>query len=224
MKMRSRILTAALTVALLVLSSCANYVVRDAKTATLNPGSGVAVVVKGAEDNKALSGFMLSALMNAGFNAKAVEASELIPNSMRKDISPDYKYSFLESLVISMYSGQSQVKGNEEFLEKLLKVNDIQESKIRLEDLIELIDDFKQKWELDYLITIEKSSQYSYSVRVTELATKTLIYVYYIDANQNGFDEQIAEPEGLKVSKSALGGDKYSELRFCEHIVKELVK
>lgn len=214
-----------LALAVVLLSGCAHYIVRKAKTEEIETTSAIGIVVKGNYASPSLATFMASALINGGFSAKVIDPSELIPLNVRESINPDYKYSFLEALVMSMYSGKAQLKGNKELLQNLFDVNDLREANTRLEDLLSLIEKFVSSWELKYLMTIEKLGQYSYSVRLTDVHTKTLAFVYYIDANESGWTEQVKLPDemaGVSSSSSAQKGPQYAEMQFCEHIVSLL--
>lgn len=206
-------------------SGCAHYIVREAKTTAIDSSSSIGVIVKGKNTKATMASFMTSALINKGLNAKVIDPEELLPSKVKDSISPDYKYSFLEALVMSMYSGKADVKGSKELIAQLYGVNDMKESSTRLSDLVDLIDKFMKTWNIRYLLSIEEIAPFSFNVRITDLTSKTLVFVYYIEANEKGFNEIVSAVEDsdtFTASSSARRSSRYTEVQLCEHIVSRI--
>ncbi|OHD61939.1 MAG: hypothetical protein A2096_05725 [Spirochaetes bacterium GWF1_41_5] len=201
--------------------SCKHFVVRAAKTGKPQQNAGIGIIIKGKVFSRSIAEFMCAGLSGAGLRPKTINPDELLPPEIRDSINPDYRYSFLESLIMSMYGSDGAVKGNRDVLMQMLAVNNLTESNMRLEELAKLINQFRDKWEIEYIMTIEQRNKLCYTVRVTELKTKSLIFIYYIDANKRGWKEKITIPPesiGLSVSSARKGSREYLEIQFCEYI------
>jgi len=214
--------------ALVVLSSCAirnrgSYVVRSAKSSALSKDSRIGVYVQPGFSSGWLGGYMTSSLMTAGYSVKEIQPKKILPSTIQDLVIGGNEDTLYTSVVEQIAQG-GKMSMNEGVFAKVYADNSIKQGQEIMADWVKLIAQFARDFQITHILYMYPSfNPYSYYVELIDVASRQVVFNYYINANAVGFYQKISRPEtheGLTISRPDRRDRSPDEIVFCEHIAK----
>jgi len=221
-----------ITMLLTLFSGCtARYVSRHYHSIKIPENARIGIDLVGKNTSPDLAIFMAAALTQAKYRVQIVNPLNLVTRDIRNRIVLRKKYSFYNSFIKFLYKTKKKhnFSLNDKSIKQLGPISDIKVDSSRAKDYVDFLTEYRRLMsniKIEYLMVIEQKSLYTYSVRVINIRSETIVGIYFVSANRRGWKASIPTFTNfpytlvsLDVRKGKTSDRFYIQLQFCQYIV-----